>query len=77
MGGHNTVVVHNTCEDSLLASPIILDLVILTEICQRITIKSGKTRRLIGVRNVSAGLRWAFDCTLQVLHSHSSTQALF
>ena len=27
MGGHNTLVVHNTCEDSLLASPIILDLV--------------------------------------------------
>ncbi|KAK7098960.1 uncharacterized protein [Littorina saxatilis] len=36
MGGRNTLVVHNTCEDSLLASPIILDLVILTELCQRI-----------------------------------------
>ena len=39
MGGRNTIVVHNTCEDSLLASPIILDLVILTEICQRITFR--------------------------------------
>ena len=39
MGGHNTLVIHNTCEDSLLASPIILDLVILTEICQRITFR--------------------------------------
>jgi len=37
MGGHNTLVIHNTCEDSLLASPIILDLVILTELCQRIS----------------------------------------
>uniref|UniRef100_A0A8D0CHX1 inositol-3-phosphate synthase n=2 Tax=Scleropages formosus TaxID=113540 RepID=A0A8D0CHX1_SCLFO len=37
MGGTNTIVMHNTCEDSLLASPIILDLVILTELCQRIT----------------------------------------
>ncbi|XP_069505382.1 inositol-3-phosphate synthase 1 [Ambystoma mexicanum] len=37
MGGTNTIVLHNTCEDSLLASPLILDLVILTEICQRIT----------------------------------------
>ncbi|KAM5193549.1 inositol-3-phosphate synthase 1 [Mantella aurantiaca] len=37
MGGTNTIVIHNTCEDSLLASPIILDLVILTELCQRIT----------------------------------------
>ena len=39
MGGHNTLVIHNTCEDSLLASPIILDLVMLTELCQRITFK--------------------------------------
>uniref|UniRef100_A0A671LXL5 inositol-3-phosphate synthase n=1 Tax=Sinocyclocheilus anshuiensis TaxID=1608454 RepID=A0A671LXL5_9TELE len=37
MGGTNTMALHNTCEDSLLASPIILDLVILTELCQRIT----------------------------------------
>lgn len=39
MGGKNTIVMHNTCEDSLLASPIILDLCILAEICQRITFK--------------------------------------
>ncbi|XP_072769719.1 inositol-3-phosphate synthase 1-A-like isoform X2 [Nerophis lumbriciformis] len=39
MGGLNTLVLHNTCEDSLLASPIILDLAILTELCQRITIR--------------------------------------
>lgn len=39
MGGHNTLVVHNTCEDSLLAAPIILDLVIITELCQRIKFK--------------------------------------
>lgn len=34
MGGKSTIAIHNTCEDSLLASPIILDLVILVEICQ-------------------------------------------
>uniref|UniRef100_A0A8C6PCI3 inositol-3-phosphate synthase n=4 Tax=Nothobranchius TaxID=28779 RepID=A0A8C6PCI3_NOTFU len=39
MGGINTIAMHHTCEDSLLASPIILDLVILTELCQRVTIK--------------------------------------
>ncbi|XP_028251151.1 inositol-3-phosphate synthase 1-A-like [Parambassis ranga] len=39
MGGINTIALHNTCEDSLLASPIILDLVILTELCQRITVQ--------------------------------------
>merc|ERR1719192_3201924 len=32
----NTIVMHNTCEDSLLAAPIIVDLVILTELCERI-----------------------------------------
>lgn len=31
MGGRNTIVMHNTCEDSLLAAPLILDLVILAE----------------------------------------------
>uniref|UniRef100_A0AAY4AUC4 inositol-3-phosphate synthase n=1 Tax=Denticeps clupeoides TaxID=299321 RepID=A0AAY4AUC4_9TELE len=40
MGGTNTIAIHNTCEDSLLASPIILDLVILTELCQRITFRT-------------------------------------
>lgn len=29
MGGCQTIVMHNTCEDSLLAAPIILDLVLL------------------------------------------------
>ncbi len=36
MGGRNTIVMHNTCEDSLLAAPIILDLVILAELITRI-----------------------------------------
>lgn len=40
MGGHNTIAMHNTCEDSLLASPIILDLVIITELMQRINYKT-------------------------------------
>ncbi|XP_053687508.1 inositol-3-phosphate synthase [Sabethes cyaneus] len=39
LGGHNTLVIHNTCEDSLLAAPLILDLAILGELCSRIQIK--------------------------------------
>uniref|UniRef100_A0A8C3A2S6 inositol-3-phosphate synthase n=1 Tax=Cyclopterus lumpus TaxID=8103 RepID=A0A8C3A2S6_CYCLU len=39
MGGTNTIALHNTCEDSLLATPIMLDLVILTELCQRVTVR--------------------------------------
>eukprot|EP01102_Stenamoeba_stenopodia_P010722 TRINITY_DN3261_c0_g1_i4.p1 TRINITY_DN3261_c0_g1~~TRINITY_DN3261_c0_g1_i4.p1 ORF type:complete len:518 (-),score=135.83 TRINITY_DN3261_c0_g1_i4:387-1940(-) len=41
LGGHNTIAMHNTCEDSLLASPLILDLVLLAELCERITMKPG------------------------------------
>jgi myo-inositol-1-phosphate synthase len=36
MGGINTMVIHNTCEDSLLAAPLILDLVILCELMERV-----------------------------------------
>ncbi|OIW15103.1 hypothetical protein TanjilG_08590 [Lupinus angustifolius] len=40
MGGKNTIVLHNTCEDSLLAAPIILDLVLLAELSTRIEFKN-------------------------------------
>merc|ERR1719410_3355766 len=40
MGGKNTIVMHNTCEDSLLAAPIILDLCLLAELVTRIQFKS-------------------------------------
>jgi len=40
MGGHNTLAIHNTCEDSLLASPIIIDLIVLGEIMTRIQYKT-------------------------------------
>ncbi|KAH8299754.1 hypothetical protein KR044_005475 [Drosophila immigrans] len=42
MGGHNTLVIHNTCEDSLLATPLILDLVILGELSSRIQLRSAE-----------------------------------
>lgn len=39
MGGSNTIVLHNTCEDSLLAAPLILDLVLLTELFERVRVR--------------------------------------
>jgi myo-inositol-1-phosphate synthase len=39
MGGKNTIVMHNTCEDSLLAAPLILDLVLLAELITRIELR--------------------------------------
>lgn len=38
MGGTNTIVMHNTCEDSLLAAPLILDLTILCELMGRVRV---------------------------------------
>ena len=37
MGGHQTISLFNVCEDSLLASPLIIDLVIIAEIMTRIS----------------------------------------
>lgn len=39
LGGKNTIAMHNTCEDSLLATPLIIDLVIITELFQRVKFK--------------------------------------
>lgn len=39
LGGKNTIVSHNTCEDSLLASPLIIDLILIAELCERIRFK--------------------------------------
>ncbi|XP_070503971.1 inositol-3-phosphate synthase isoform X2 [Chironomus tepperi] len=53
MGGHNTLVIHNTCEDSLLATPLILDLIILGELCSRITIREhGESNNYESFRSV-------------------------
>ena len=40
MGGQSTIVLHNTCEDSLLVAPIILDLVLLAKLRTRIQLKA-------------------------------------
>ena len=42
MGGVNTIAMHNTCEDSLLATPLILDLALLAEMTSRIEYKTEK-----------------------------------
>lgn len=39
LGGKNTIVSHNTCEDSLLAAPLIIDLILVAELCERIQFK--------------------------------------
>ncbi|KMU88422.1 LOW QUALITY PROTEIN: inositol-3-phosphate synthase [Coccidioides immitis H538.4] len=39
LGGHQTISMFNVCEDSLLASPLILDLVLLAEVMTRVSWK--------------------------------------
>lgn len=41
MGGHQTISIFNMCEDSLLASPLIIDLVLITELFTRIQWRQG------------------------------------
>lgn len=38
-GGENIISIHNTCEDSLLAAPLIVDMIILMELFTRVTVK--------------------------------------
>lgn len=64
MNGTNTIVAHNTCEDSLLATPIILDLVLLTDLCQRITMKIGKSEEYQGFNSILSLLSYLLKAPL-------------
>ncbi|CAK9437606.1 uncharacterized protein LODBEIA_P19840 [Lodderomyces beijingensis] len=39
LGGHNKISIHNVCEDSLLATPLIIDLVVVSEFLSRVNYK--------------------------------------
>ncbi|KAK4462047.1 putative myo-inositol-1-phosphate synthase [Cladorrhinum samala] len=43
MGGHQTISIFNVCEDSLLASPLIIDLVLVAEMMTRVKWRSAST----------------------------------
>jgi myo-inositol-1-phosphate synthase len=43
LGGTNTLVLHNTCEDSLLAVPVMLDLILCCELLMRIEVRISTT----------------------------------
>lgn len=51
-------VIHNTCEDSLLASPIIMDLIILAELCTRIELKKDGEKAFHGLHPVAVLLSY-------------------
>nr|XP_017529973.1 inositol-3-phosphate synthase 1 isoform X1 [Manis javanica] len=64
LGGVNTLVLHNTCEDSLLASPIMLDLVLLTELCQRVSFCTDADPKPQGFHSVLSLLSFLFKAPL-------------
>lgn len=64
MDGQNTIVLHNTCEDSLLASPLILDLVILTELMARINYKTADMERFESFHPVLSVLSYLLKAPL-------------
>ncbi|SOV74359.1 inositol-3-phosphate synthase [Plasmodium sp. gorilla clade G3] len=45
MNGKNTIVLYNICQDSMLASPILIDLILLVELSQRVFFKPGKEKK--------------------------------
>lgn len=52
LGGHNKISIHNVCEDSLLATPLIIDLVVMTEFFQRVTYKKQGEKEYEGFYSV-------------------------
>ncbi len=64
LGGKNTIVLHNTCEDSLLAAPLMLDLVILTELFERITLKVGERQDYEGFHSILSILSFLIKAPL-------------
>jgi myo-inositol-1-phosphate synthase len=64
MHGQNTISMHNTCEDSLLASPLILDLVILAELFTRIQYKTEKMSQFSPFHSVLSILSYLLKAPL-------------
>jgi len=64
MGGWNTLAIHNTCEDSLLAAPIIIDLIILAELMERISYKTDKSKDFETFHPVLSILSYLFKAPL-------------
>ncbi|MES1914930.1 MAG: Inositol-3-phosphate synthase [Cercozoa sp. M6MM] len=76
MGGKNTIVMHNTCEDSLLATPLIIDLVVLTELFQRITYKTEAQDDFVKMHSILTVLSYLLKAP-KVPKGHPVINALF
>lgn len=58
LGGHQTISLFNICEDSLLASPLIIDLVLIAEMMTRVSWKSEGDSQYKGFHSVLSVLSY-------------------
>ena len=58
MGGRNTISMHTVCEDSLLASPLIIDLVVITELFSRVKYRTSSNGEFSGFHSVMSILSY-------------------
>jgi myo-inositol-1-phosphate synthase len=52
MGGRNTISMHTVCEDSLLASPLIIDLAVIAEFFSRVQYRTSKSQEFTSFYSV-------------------------
>ncbi|KAI0595856.1 myo-inositol-1-phosphate synthase [Biscogniauxia sp. FL1348] len=64
LGGHQTISIFNVCEDSLLASPLIIDLVLVTEMMTRIQWKPSSSAEFKGFHSVLSILSYMLKAPL-------------
>jgi len=64
LGGKSTIAIHNTCEDSLLAAPLIIDLAILTELFTRISYKTPEMANYAAFHSVLSALSYLLKAPL-------------
>ncbi|CRG86042.1 myo-inositol-1-phosphate synthase [Talaromyces islandicus] len=64
LGGHQTISLFNVCEDSLLASPLIIDLVVIAELMTRVSWKSEGSGDYKGFHSVLSVLSYMLKAPL-------------
>ncbi|KAK2744808.1 Myo-inositol-1-phosphate synthase [Myotisia sp. PD_48] len=64
MGGHQTISIFNVCEDSLLASPLIIDLVLIAEMMTRVSWKTAESQDYKGFHSVLSILSYMLKAPL-------------
>ena len=73
MGGHQTISIFNVCEDSLLASPLIIDLVLVTEMMTRMQWKTESAAEYKDFHSVLSILSYMLKVCFSPTPSNSMT----